>query len=73
MSVVLDENFTLHSSPGATLISGAPQDVIDLTHPKWAAYPPSHPFVHLGFAAILSAAWLASTVGNSVVIYVFLK
>ena len=51
----------------------APQDVLDHTNPHWLTFPPVHPFYQHILAIGFFVLWIICSLGNSMVLYIFLK
>ena len=58
---------------GAKHTDAAPEDVLAVTHEHWMQFPPCHPFIQHICGLLFFVLWFISTVGNGLVIFIFLK
>jgi len=59
--------------PSAKLLDSVPQDMVDYIHPHWGTFPPINPMWHYLLGVIFVFLGLTSLIGNSMVIYLFIK
>jgi len=58
---------------GMKHVDGAPQEVLDIAHDHWKQFPPGHPAIQHMFGLIFFLLWVISTIGNFLVVFIFLK
>ena len=58
---------------GAKHTDYAPEEVLAMVHPHWTQFEPQHPFIQHFCGIIFFLLWFFSSIGNGLVIYIFLK
>jgi len=63
----------INYNAGSKHVDGAAEDLLVFVHDYWKQFAPIHPGVQHLFGVIFFLLWTMSTVGNTLVMVIFLK
>ncbi|XP_059081388.1 compound eye opsin BCRH2-like [Tigriopus californicus] len=69
----LDDEYYLHYPKGMKMTDGIPADVMQVIDPQWSQLAPANPLIPHFFGIMFFFLWIVSFMGNSCVIFIFLK